>query len=56
MLKAVIPVPSKEVRMRPFEKSLWNDRASRFVDERLDAVRIVHLPRNENVQLVEMTG
>jgi hypothetical protein len=56
MLKAVIPVPSKEVRMRPFEKSLWNDRASRFVDERLDAVWIVHLPRNENVQLVEMTG
>ncbi|AEH81526.1 hypothetical protein SM11_pC0453 (plasmid) [Sinorhizobium meliloti SM11] len=56
MLKATIPVRSEEVRMRPFEKSLWNDRASRFVDEQLDAVWIVHLPRNENVQLVGMTG
>lgn len=56
MLKAVIPVPSKEVRVRPFEKSLWNDRESRFVDERLDAVRIVHLPRNKDVQLVGKTG
>jgi len=38
--------------MWPFEKSLRNDRASRFVDERLDALRVVHVPRNKDVQLV----
>ncbi|MEY9162354.1 hypothetical protein ABIE78_000473 [Sinorhizobium fredii] len=38
--------------MRPFVRPLRNDCTSRSIDERLDAFRIVHLSRNQDVQFV----
>jgi hypothetical protein len=51
-LKAMLPMPTKKMRMRPIHRPYRHQCAPSLVDQAPHAVRVIHLPRHKHVEIV----
>ena len=51
-LEAIIPVPLKKARMRLLKKPGWHNRSACLVDQTPNALRVVRLPRYQDIQII----
>ena len=52
VLEAMLPMPTKKRRMRTQCDPLRHDRPAGLVDDRFDAWPVVHLPGNQDFEIV----
>lgn len=52
MLETVLAMPGQEMRVRPFTRPGRSQCAAALVDDRSDAVDIVSLPGNQDLEIV----
>jgi hypothetical protein len=52
LLKTILAMPVEKVRVRPLGRALGKKCMLRFIHEGAHAVRIVYLPRNQDLEVV----